>query len=296
MKYVCESCDFYGRDKYSYSRHLLSKRHQDTSYKNIKYICDGCNETLSTSYNLDRHKKSCPNFKKKENDAKIKEIIESYEVMIKDLEHKQIQEKVLLLEEENKNLKKLINTIPSSKMSMSALKFVNIHYSNAPVLEPIKDLSLIHSGLSLDSFVEKLITEHRNKRIPVYIGNIITEYYQTDDPGQQSLWNTDVDRLTYLVRAIMSNDQLYWKVDKKGVDISTTILDPIMEYIDTHVRDFIKDYKIGSKLIDIEIANSRITILHDLLRNIKNGKIQLDIMKHISARLYIDKDLDPLPQ
>ena len=64
-KFYCESCDFKCSNKYDYSRHLSTRKHESQSQgkkmeneKNAKFVCD-CNREYKSISGLWKHKQKC---------------------------------------------------------------------------------------------------------------------------------------------------------------------------------------------------------------------------------------------
>jgi hypothetical protein len=74
--YVCESCDYKCSKKYSWDRHLLTLKHQESTNVNIlgqkgqlkAYACENCGKEYSERTGLWRHKKKCEYTEKSELD------------------------------------------------------------------------------------------------------------------------------------------------------------------------------------------------------------------------------------
>jgi hypothetical protein len=60
--YKCDACKFYSNNKYDYSRHMHTNKHNKKINNigiNSKYECDICNDTFNDRAGLWRHKKKC---------------------------------------------------------------------------------------------------------------------------------------------------------------------------------------------------------------------------------------------
>jgi hypothetical protein len=82
-KFYCENCDYSTCKKSSYSEHLLTKKHQKSTFVNQNqpktcsdHICENCNKKYKDKSGLWRHKQKCFNIYKEydsDNDQSVKE-------------------------------------------------------------------------------------------------------------------------------------------------------------------------------------------------------------------------------
>ena len=88
----------------------------------------------------------------------------------------------------------------------------------------------------------------------VYFGDFLVKIYKTSDPSQQSLWSSDVARLNYIVKTVIStNNSSKWTTDKNGIYVKETIVIPLLNYI----NDKIDIYKSkNSKLLAKSTTNN----------------------------------------
>ena len=91
-----------------------------------------------------------------------------------------------------------------------------------------------------DKFVEKLIYKQKKKILDEYLGKIIVKHYKKKDLEQQSIFNSDTSRLTYIIRELFDNKTIDWKIDKKGVRTINCIIKPFLKHIDGLIVDYIQ--------------------------------------------------------
>ena len=68
-KYNCIDCNYNTSSKKDYAKHLLTRKHLNTTKYNkpvSNYICDICDKTLDDRASLWRHKKTCKEVLKNE--------------------------------------------------------------------------------------------------------------------------------------------------------------------------------------------------------------------------------------
>jgi len=248
MNYECKLCNYSSHDKFNYKRHMNSKRHvekvidipntnnmtpQTIPDDSAKFTCNYCNMKFTKSCNLSRHKNIC---------SEKEQMIQQLTNRVNELNNKLIEQNKILekdeeminiLKSEVDHLKSIVNNAGSIiKTSVSTVAYVLKNYKDAPALESVKDYSAIHYKQDNSEFVENLIYEHTHNKLHIYIGDFIIKTYKKEDPSKQSIWNSDTSRLTYLIREIINNNKVDWKIDKKGIKTTKFIIEPILEYID----------------------------------------------------------------
>ncbi|ARF10004.1 hypothetical protein Indivirus_7_20 [Indivirus ILV1] len=317
MKNHCDICNYTAGSKFNYKKHLDTKSHSkkvvektnETILKPIRninetkssgnkkvqkhnYNCNFCQGKYSTASSLARHMKVCS----MRNDLEL-----LYEQKMKELEnelnyHKKINE---MYKQENDHLKILINNAGSIvKTSVSALSFVVSKYKTTPPLEKLKDYSLLYydAGEEEINLIDTIIYNYENNLLADYLGNIIVRLYKKDDPKDQSLWNTDTSRLTYLVRELIDK-KMDWVVDKRGIKITKCIIDPMLEYIKTILTEYIDELSKGirkNSIKNIEIKMRKMKISAEIINEIKENHLSEQINKYIAPHFYLSKNNDEL--
>jgi len=316
MEFNCNLCNYSTNDKFNYSRHQKSKKHQEkvkqvplisaiipvqSSYISLeKYVCQFCNHSYTNAGNLSKHKQSCSEKSSYINTIKeLKDQLSKKDVdIVKEIAHKDEivktkDEMILFLAHENKNLKTMLNCAGTVvEKSMSNLGYLNKHYPNAPALEYIKDIPDLHEDLSEDNVVDNIIYEYKNHTLTSFIGNLIIKDYKKTDPTQQSLWNSDADRLTYMIRSLLANESIQWEVDKKGINTTKYIIKPITDYIKKQLENYIKTCEVSRSQKTKKIMGSvyKMADCRIVIMSIDTGELAGGILKYISPYLYIVKD------
>jgi len=149
------------------------------------------------------------------------------------------------LEKENQELKEVNrDVIKTNKYAMSTFNFLARKFVDTPALNRVRrdqlDTIMYKDHDTDDDFelVESLIYYHRFKRLHEYIGDTIVALYRKDDPKTQSIWNSDTQRLSYIIRTIVDDD-IEWKRDNGGKKVLKLVINPILEYIEKKVRGYI---------------------------------------------------------
>ena len=319
MEFNCDICNYSASSKFNYERHLKTKKHLE-KVKNVpilpskdqkntielsnenEYECVYCNKIYKNGPHLSRHKKACEQKQKI-----IKELMETKEkltqtekILTKEITNEiaRREEIVLLLTSENKNLKTIMSSAGTLvEKSMSNFNFLNTHYNEAPALTYVTDVPSLHVDLAEDKVASRIMNEYNNNTLTSFIGKLIVKHYKKKNPKEQSIWNSDNDRLTYMIRTILDEktNQNQWEVDKKGLNTTLHIIQPILDHIRKHLKDYIQTCDVGSRRDSAETVlavSRRIETAYKIIVAIKKGEVANDILKYISSRLYIVKDLD----
>ena len=324
MKFICENCNYTTDVKYCYEKHLTTKKHLEKTKLNfplnpcsipiesenhevkkviqtkkiLSYDCRFCDNSYSTASNLSKHLKNCllkkqlvDNFVQKEKDMK-KEIEELRKDIAKEIAHR--HDVVSVLTVENKNMKILLNNASNiMDKSISAYNYINKYYPDAPTLEYITDIPALDEELSEDKVVDTIMSQYRNETLVSFIGDIIIKNYKKEDPKEQSIWNSDVDRLTYMIKTIINDNNSQWAVDKKGLDTIKQIIEPILRFIRKHMMNYVRSYKLAKRSDSTEKIMNVMDDMRDLnavITSIENGYLSNSILKYMAPRLYVIKD------
>ena len=232
-----------------------------------------------------------------------------------------------VLLEENKYLKSLINNAGNIiKTSVSTVSYVAKNYKNAPALEALPDYAKLTFNRETDKdeddedkgkdsdeylleyfsededdeetikskFVELLTYKYENDTLDKYLGNIIVKSYKKNDPSQQSIWNSDTSRLTYVIRELFNNQKIDWMVDKKGVKTKNYIIQPLLKHIDVLLRRYVE---LGTKVNrdDLDVPEympkmERMNVALQITLDIDNGNLADEIIRYIAPHFYLNKD------
>ncbi|QKF94475.1 zinc finger C2H2-type protein [Fadolivirus algeromassiliense] len=318
-KFICSTCNYESDIKFNYEKHLNTKKHkekvnQKTNHTNVVPIpylshtnnggekCNFCGKIYSNSSSLARHKNACS--EKKEYEDKMRILEDKYSMEINHLkellakETKNSEDKVRMLESENRNLRILLNNAGNIvKTSVSTMSYIVKNYTEAPALESIKNIQALHYEMTSDEFVTRLLYEYRHETLISFIGDLLIKNYKKEDPKKQSIWNSDTSRLTYIIREIINNNNLDWKVDKKGIKTTKYIIEPVLKYISDKLIDYIKNSPIGTKDDSTnKIMEMMMNLKHaqEINKMIDDKVLEDELLKYIAPHLYLVKGDDLL--
>ena len=278
--YVCKLCDYETGRSNDFQRHNKSKKHLQIKKTTItvvekkdavkEYICDVCKKTLSCRQSLSRHKNHfCSGIKKKDS-PKTSESDEIQKL-------KKQMEEVLKCNSTNINnnlIEKALDiamlNAKSNNKSLNMMSYAVKHFNSAPPIKLLEGTEL--AGLityeSKHTIEELLVHHYETKTLSKFLGDMIIRVYKKKNPKKQSMWATDISRLSFIVRQIVGDvGTNEWVSDKNGIKIKEFIVMPFLEKI---------------KEIMIENVNSYVN-------KVKNNDYKDSDIKKIMENMYLSK-------
>ena len=320
MKYICKECNYETRDKSHFDRHKNTKKHvhnvQENDNKNIcksvcqpivshnkgneiqikQYICSNCDKTFLHRQSLHKHKSKC-------NAPSDTPIVKKLEKTIDKLEE-QNKKLIDVIENQSRITKNTTDVAKTNsniaKKSMNVLSYALNNYNDAPPVGLLEDdkFDKMAKCLIYDDYGNKktnksveeiIIFHHRKDTLVKVLGELITNEYKKADPNKQSIWSSDISRLTFIVKDIIGETRKSkWITDKKGLHITQTIINPMMDIIKDKLIKYVKrsgNLINKSKIKDEEETKSLLSKMHDAnlaLLEIKLGKIHIEVLKQIA--------------
>lgn len=268
----------------------------DRMSKNEKFKCKFCNKEFKFHQNMYRHQKYRCKTNKLENDNSLKE------------ENKELKK------QNNKLLNLATSNADVAKKSMSVMNYALKNYNDAPPIGLLEDdqFNKMSELLTHDekgkkktdkSTEEILIFHHRHDTLNKVLGDLIVKIYKKENPDKQSVWSSDISRLTFIVKDIVGKTKnSKWITDKKGLHFTQVIINPLLDKIKTLLMEYVFDCgnkinKITSKhkLEEIEENKTR-SLLSQMqeanltILTIKLGKIHGEILKYIAPYFNLKVD------
>lgn len=311
MKYICEKCNIKTNNKYNFNAHMASSKHLNNTGCINKfdqtYICKYCDTQYIKNIYLEKHQAICS--KRINYELQLEEQIKSANMKVQYLEEQLLKKENDISNLNNKITKKendymelvkerltrsdelveksgiiVNNSLNTVNTTVSALTYLNKSFPNAPVLK-LQEYDALKDQDN-KKFVEYLVCSYKQGTLAKSIGDIYISLYQKENPQEQSVWNSDTERLTFYIRLLV-NDDLKWIIDKKGIDVGKLTIQPLLQTIRTQVNMYYNDnisvekiFKGGSILTSYLIACDEITT------SITNGSLEGDILRYISP--YFD--------
>ncbi len=303
MKYFCEKCIYETEKKYDYDRHLTSKKHAQNTKK--IYTCKNCNAIYNVRQSLYAHKKKCQENKitnltidndinLSNNDLKMQLVLAKKDLEIEKIKIEHEQEKNKILQTMVDNSTKTANTaLKITSKTISALKYANEHFKDAPALLPMENCNVLNYDLNDEDDKKKLVEDilfyYKKNSLHTLFGKHIISEYKKDNIKEQSMHTTDTSRMNYIIKTSnLSN----WKQDKNGVFVCNNVIDKLINF---HI-DILKWYH---KILLEEISEDptriqpslqkKIENISHLLGDIESGQILKDTNKYIAPFFNLDK-------
>ena len=318
-KYNCKICNYSTNRYIDLARHNQSKKH----INNIEQFDHVIDQKLATN-----EQKLANQFNgQKQNEKQILKCLyceitfqhksslskhQNYRCKMKDDILKENEILKMKIEQLSLDNQKLIDTNLNNsevtKKSMNIMTYALKHFDDAPPISLLQDdkfdemtKCLVYDddgNKKTNKSVEEIIIFHFKKDTLVKVlSELITNEYKKDDPTKQSIWSSDISRLTFIVKDIIGKTKKSkWVTDKKGLHITQTIINPMMEIIKDKL---IKYVNMSGKLVNKSIKNGKNTEnilarMHDanlVLVAIKLGKIHSEILRHIAPYLNLNIDI-----
>lgn len=303
MKYInknfkCILCKYGTDDKSNYNKHVKSKGHVDKVKQDqltIKYPCEYCNRIFNKKCNLTRHTLTCQS-----KGTNVEELKKHYEhiIEIRDIELKHAHQKIDELQNDKKDdIKPNITYINGDIHLTSVKNYVQHHYPDAPPLIGLGDYSVItydeETNKSDDDFISTLVYNYNHKYLSEFLGQFLIKHYKMEDPSRQSVWNSDISRLTYVVKELLANKKTVWNQDCKGVKTKEYIVTPLLDYIKSYIDKFwVDSLDNHKKLKGTAFAESQniYNTLYKIKIDIETDVLGNDIIKYIAPYFRTDKN------
>jgi hypothetical protein len=309
--YTCELCNYKTDRKHNLTLHKNSIKHKNNEINNItknkKKPIEDPPEIQSKYEEIDSEINAClhcgQNFKHKTNLYRH----QKYRCVIR-VETQNIKKENEELKIQNKKLIDTnLNNSEVTKKTVNTLTYALKNFQNAPIvglLEGKKLDGFIEYDGNTDKSIEEVIIHHfEYKKLDKFLGDLILKEYIKENPKEQSIWSTDVSRLTFILKqAVKNTNKGKWVTDKKGVDLTKLVITPLVEKVIEMLREYVDDCHV---LIDEhrENDNNEIIVRHKLkqmeranivIMNIKLTKMTCSILKYISPYfgLKLDEDSD----
>jgi len=288
MSHVCTPCGYTTSRKIDLDRHNQSKKHlqimsnqpnhtQDIpiSYQNEKkvFICLYCKSEYSNSSALARHKKACGDKNTKETEVK------SLQEKVSDL-----QKQVSKYEKQVETYEMMLKSL-TSPQSVNYFNYICTTYPNPPALTGQKSYVNLLEAKTM-TLIEVITMYYGNDQLVNFIGDYIIKLYKKGEAKDQSMWSTDISRLTYIISESCKEKGNIWAYDKKGSKLKKIIIEPALQYIKEELLKFCKENSTATD--DPEFSQLQAAI--NIIPLINNGSLASDINKYIAPEFAVNQN------
>lgn len=278
MKYKCDKCNYETDNKSNFNKHTKSKTHSklisdnktltDDFNKKILHNCS-CGKSFSHISSLSRHKKTCTGTNVAN---EIKQLKEQLDI----LNHR--------LQEYSQNSR--ITTNNTYISVKNHINFIKENYSQAPPLKQLEDYTIIDDNKLLDNIVYYF----NHSSLDQYLGDFLIKYYKKDNSNEQSIWNSDVSRVTYIIKELLANKKSIWNHDYKGVKTKEYIITPLLNYIQSCIKNYLANFKFDkdTSVKECEKIVERQLSLGQIMQYI-DADLAENIIKYIAPHFHLNK-------
>lgn len=331
LLYKCKPCNFESDRLADFSRHTKTTKHlkninslDDKKNNEDRYICDKCGADFAHYTNMRRHRSYRCKEKFTNNSEKVTELkkqVNDKDNQI-DLMNKMMQNIITSNKEQMDKLINILNinaeTIKTSTeatkksievtgKSISTFSYIVKNFKNNPPLKQL-NYSDITRMLSYDNFTNNdkstnikkyspeivMIIRYKIGILHEYLGDIIIKTFKNNNPELQSMWTTDVARLSFTISQIIGNNKTTeWIKDKGGIKITSYIITPLLENVRDILITFTNDnYDIINEKVDSndspldneEVQNilEKMNTAREIIVAINKQSIHKQILKYIA--------------
>ena len=172
--------------------------------------------------------------------------------------------------------------LSTTKTSVNALTYVTEKFTNAPPLTAMPRLAIKRHAKEKD-LATVLTGCYEDDTHIEYLGNMLVKYYKKKDQDNQSLWNVDCSRLNYIVRTVVGKKES-WIADKKGIQLRSFVIEPLLENIKEELSDYMKNPKSHN-------ADNFLTLKFciDLTKDINDNIVCEELVKFMAPHFQLDR-------
>lgn len=291
MKYICSVCEYKTTDRSNYNKHVKSANHlRNIVGKNENEVidrkCDKCDQHIKPGSTAHKNGQCLFNTKSIED--------ENYELK------KQLYQKIKQLEKMNNTNNQPVN----NTYNISVKNYIQQNYSKAPPLKRLNNktiMQIIDEDIDNnyeeeknddDDLMDKLIHNYKHNILHVYLGNLLIKYYKKEDPTEQSIWNSDPARLTYIVKELLANNNSCWTQDHKGNKVKNYIINPMLQYIKKYIDEcvIVQINEIKNTLNDGKNILDILKLFAEIKSDIDNHILSNKIVRYIATHFKLDNN------
>ncbi len=136
------------------------------------------------------------------------------------------------------------------------------------------------------ALIESLCCHHNCKALHKFLGDFLVSTYKKTDPHQQSLWCSDVDRATYIIREKEESGNK-WNIDNKGEKLKKIIIDPLFKYLQDEMQKYLTN-----RLSKGGVSSERLKEIDEIKTVIENNVLATNVIRYMAPFFTIIMDDD----
>jgi hypothetical protein len=179
--------------------------------------------------------------------------------------------------------------------SLDALSYLMKYRKEAPKLQQLTHQNAKDLLTEEKRLYDYLMWHNGEGTLHQYIGDIVLKYIKKDNPDDQSVWNSDVSRLTYLIMDLVDGEQ-EWKRDPDGALFTEYVITPIVNHLKEYLNGFLEPKQlkkvVESDSSDVEKRDKIMSYSGNIIgtmRTIKSKKFRKNLLLYIGSRVPLQK-------
>lgn len=176
--------------------------------------------------------------------------------------------------------------------------YIQNHYNDALPLNMLKNEEVYKVITNFDHgkhpFVDHITFYHRTHVLEEFLGELILKEFKKSDHKKQQIWISDIPRLSFFVRCVVSKNENGWQPDKKGITFTKNVITPILNelfdilkaYIDNS-KDLIRDVEFPYEKEEIYRKSEEAT---EIIGNINLKKLHHKILLFVAPYFQLEID------
>jgi hypothetical protein len=275
FKHKCTVCKYSTNDLSNFNKHIKSKKHTENVKKQEKKRVNKLNK-----------------IENKQTDDTTNAIILDLQRRL-DNKEREIDKYTDLFKMQFEILK---GQTDAANKSMSAVKYLAKYRTTAPAIKPLKGNELTkmitYRGSKHYTLADIVVHNYNHKTMHKFLGDIIVDKYKTDEPDDQSVWMSDLSRLSFIIRELKDGNP-EWVKDKSGIKLTKLIITPLMEKVKEMLIDHtnkLDELNNDPETDEIE-AKENVKIMqkiNEIVRDINMNKFNNSILRHIAPEFNLD--------
>jgi hypothetical protein len=149
------------------------------------------------------------------------------------------------------------------------------------------------SNISNSELSKIILHKYNNNKLPKYLGDSIYNFYGNAKSKEQSIWSSDVSRLSFLVRKKCKNTKNIdiWERDPKGEEVKDNAVKPLLQIVIDLMNEYISENNITSNMTsnDMHISLKNLTTA-TCIRSYAETDLELDILKYIAPKFALKRN------
>jgi len=258
-----------------------------------EYKCESCGSLFTKANNLSRHYKSC--FERKRIELENSEL--KHKLEEKDREYRMkfemLEDQLDLMKSDLIYYKNLIKDAGVGsgarvKITTNVQSLIVNKHDDAPAIEYVEPNILQFDSKDAHQNSLFLVNRYKDGTFTRFIGKCIVAACKKEDPDEQSIWSTDANRLTMFIKKMMADDDSKWISDKKGIQTTKYLIDPILKKIkemlikyNDHIFSQIKNMPQH----EVDYYNDIMLNCRELVHFIEHEKLADEILRYMAPRL-----------